>query len=157
MLPYSLWFRSGLPNFVAVVRTKKPAPSPGLPNEITTPEMINKIRDIVLNDLKVKVREKVEIVSISTERMGNILDTHLCIRKLYVRWVPRLLTIDQKRIRVNTLHQNLTYFNRNPKEFLRQFVTMDKTWIHHYTPESPEGSKQWVKLGESALKRPKIQ
>ena len=39
-------------------------PSPGRQNEITTPEMINKIHDIVLNDPKVKVREIAEIVSI---------------------------------------------------------------------------------------------
>ena len=31
-------------------------PSPGHPNEITIPEMINKIHDIVMNDPKVKVR-----------------------------------------------------------------------------------------------------
>ena len=66
-------------------------PSPGRPNEITTPEMINKIHDIVLNDPKVKVRE---IVSILTERVGNILQTHLCMRKLCTIWVPRFLTID---------------------------------------------------------------
>ena len=29
-------------------------PRPGCPNEITTPEMINQIHDIVLNDPKVK-------------------------------------------------------------------------------------------------------
>ena len=69
-------------------------PSPDRPNEITTPEMINKNHDIVLNDLKVKVREMAEIVSISTERVVNILHTHLCMRKLCGRWVPRLLTID---------------------------------------------------------------
>ena len=39
--------------------------------------------------------------------------------------------------------------------FLRRFVTMDETWIHHYTSESREGLKQWVKPGESAPKRPK--
>ena len=32
-------------------------PSLGRPNEITTPKMINKIHNIVLNDPKVKVRE----------------------------------------------------------------------------------------------------
>ena len=32
-------------------------PSPGRPNEITTPKKINEIHDIVLNDPKVKVRE----------------------------------------------------------------------------------------------------
>ena len=68
-------------------------PSPGRPNEITTTEMTNKIHDIVLNDLKMKVREVAEIVSISTERVVNILHTHLCMRKLCARWVPQLLTI----------------------------------------------------------------
>ena len=50
----------------------KTIPSPGRPNEITTPELISKIHDIVLNDPKEKVRE---IVSISTERVINILHT----------------------------------------------------------------------------------
>ena len=48
-------------------------PSPGSPNEITTPEMINKIHDIVLNDPKVKMREIAETVSILTNRVVNIL------------------------------------------------------------------------------------
>ena len=115
------------------------------------------VHDIVLNDPKVKVREIPEIVSISTERVINILHTTLCMRKLCARWMSRLLTIDQKRIRVTTLEQNLVYFNRNPKEFLRRFATMDETWIHHYTLESREGSKQWIKPSESAPKRPKTQ
>ena len=51
----------------------------------------------------------------------------------------------------------MVYLNGNPKEFLHQFVTMDETWIHYYTSESREGSKQWVKPGESAPKRPKMQ
>ena len=128
-------------------------PSPGRPDEIVTPEIINKIHDIVLDDPKVNVHEIVEIVTMATEPVVNILHTHLCMRKLFARWVPRLLTIDQKRIHVTTSERNSTYFNRNPKEFLRRFVTMDETWIHHYTPESREGSKQWVNPGESAPKR----
>ena len=35
------------------------------------------------------------------------------------RWVPQLLTIDQKCIRVTASEQNFAYFNRNLKEFLR--------------------------------------
>ena len=131
--------------------------SSGRSNEITTPEMINKIHDIVLNESKVKVRKIAEVVSISTGRVVNILHTYLCLRKLCARWIPRLLTIDQKRIRATTSEQNLAYFNRNPKEFMRLFVSMDETWIHHYTQESREGSKQWVKPRESAPKRPKTQ
>ena len=55
-------------------------PSPGRANEITSPEIINKIHDIVLNDPKVKVREIVKIVLISPEREVNILHKHLCMR-----------------------------------------------------------------------------
>ena len=132
-------------------------PNPDRPNEITKPEIINKIHVIILNDPKVKVREISEIVSISTERVVNILHTHLCIRKLSAKWVPQLLTIDQKHIRVTTSEQNLAYFNCNLKEFLHRFVTMDETWIHHYTPKSGEVLKQWVKPGESAPKRLKTQ
>ena len=51
----------------------------------------------------------------------------------------------------------LAYFNRNPKEFSRRFVTMDEIWIHQYTLESCEGSQQWVENGESAPKHPKTQ
>ena len=69
----------------------------------------------------------------------------------------QLLTIYQKRIRVTISERNLAYFNLNPKKFLRRFVTMDETWIYHYTPESREGSKQWIKSGESVPKRPKTQ
>lgn len=32
---------------------------------------------------------------------------------------------------------------------------MDETWIHHYTPESKEQSKQWVEPGGSAPKKAK--
>ena len=75
-------------------------PSPGRPNEITTPEIINKIHDVVLNDPKVRVRRIAEIVFISNERVVNILQTHLCMRKHCAGWVLRLLTINQNRIRV---------------------------------------------------------
>ena len=50
---------------------------------------------------------------------------------------------------MTTLEKNLAYFNHNPKKFLRRFVSMDETWIYHYTLKSRKGSKQWVKPGES--------
>ena len=115
-------------------------PSPDRPNKITTPEMINKTHGIILNDPKVKVCEIAEIVSISTERMVNILHTHLCMRKPCARRASRLFLNDC--ICLTTSVQISAYFNRNPKEFSRRFVTMDETWIHHYTLESREGSKQ---------------
>ena len=52
---------------------------------------------------------------------------------------------------MTTSEQKLDYFNRNQKVFLRRFVTMDKTWIHHYTSESREGSKQSATISGESL------
>ena len=35
-------------------------------------------------------------------------------------------------------------FQHNPDEFLRRFITVDETWIHYFTPETKEQSKQWT-------------
>lgn len=129
----------------------------GRPNEAVTPENIKKIHKIVLNDRKVKLRELADIVKISKERVGFILHEHLTMRKLCSKWVPRLLTVDQKQERVDDSEQCLAMFKRNKPEFLRRYVTMDETWIHHFTPESKRSSSEWTATGEPRPKRPKAQ
>ena len=91
-----------------------------------------KNHDLILADRRLNVREIAETVGISKHRMGHILDEILGIRKLSARWVPRLLTPDNKRIRETTSEQCLMLFMRNPKEFLRRFVTVDEIWIRLY-------------------------
>lgn len=131
------------------------AERPGRPVQVTTAETIEKIHDMVMEDRKLKVRDIAETLGISYDRVHNILHEYLHMRKLSARWVPRLLTIDHKRERVNLCKHGLGLFQRNPEEFLRRFITVDETWIHHYQPESKEQSKQWVSVGESATKKAK--
>jgi len=47
----------------------------------------------------------------------------------------------------------LERFNKNKTDFMRRFITMDETWIHHYTPESKQQSKHWTEAGCSAPKK----
>ena len=77
------------------------------------------------------------------------------MRKLSARWVPRLLTIDQKRVRMNISNALLAQFRRSKSEFWRRLITVDETWIHHYTPETKIQSKEWTAKGERAPKRAK--
>ncbi|KAM8701362.1 hypothetical protein ACLKA7_001834, partial [Drosophila subpalustris] len=76
--------------------------------------------------------------------------------KLSSRWVPRLLSAEHKRNRLVIAKESLALLNANKNEFLRRFVTVDETWIHHHTPESKEQSKQWISTGETAPKKAKI-
>lgn len=39
---------------------------------------------------------------------------------------------------------------------MRRFITTDETWVHYYTLESKEQSKQWIKKGEPAPKKAKV-
>jgi hypothetical protein len=75
--------------------------------------------------------------------------------KLSSRWVPRLLTVDNKRNRMTISKQCFDPFKRNPKMFLRRFVSVDETQIYDYTPEMKEQSKQWISPGEQAPKMAK--
>ncbi|XP_018314122.1 uncharacterized protein [Mycetomoellerius zeteki] len=72
------------------------APRSGRPIEAATPEIIDKIHDIVLTDRRVKVRGLVEATGISHGTVISILH-ELSMKKLSARWVPRLLTVDHKR------------------------------------------------------------
>ena len=107
----------------------------GRPNEIFTPETIEKVHQIVFENRKLKLREIADTLKISYGSVYAILHEHLSIRKLLWKWVPRLLTVDQKRQRVVDSERCLELFRRNKPNSLRRYVTMDETWIHHYTPE----------------------
>ena len=87
-----------------------------------------------------KLREIANTLKISEGSVHTILHEHLSMRKLFSKWVPRLLT-----------------FNQNKKEFLLWYVTMDETWIHHHSPESNRQSAEWTAAGEPRPKRPKSQ
>jgi len=130
------------------------APHLGRPIEAATPEIINKIHDIILTD-RVKMHELVEAIGISHGTVISILHEQLGTKKLSARWVPRLLIVDHKRDCVTITKQCLEMFQRNPDKFLRRFITVDETWIHYFTSEAKEQSKQWTSPDEPALKKAK--
>jgi len=107
---------------------------------------------MILDDWQMKVHETAETIGISKECVGYILHEELDMKKLCTRRVPRLLTADQKHTRMKISEQCLERFNKNKTDFVRRFITMDETWIHHYTPESKRQSKQWTEAGCSAPK-----
>lgn len=125
----------------------------GRPKSATTPEMVSKVHDMVLADRRLKLSEIADTTGISKERVHHILSEELNMKKLSARWVPRLLTHDQKRIRVQNSEECLDRFQKNKADFLRRFVTTDETWVHHYTPESKIQSKQWTESGCSGPKK----
>jgi histone-lysine N-methyltransferase SETMAR len=103
-----------------------------------------------------KVREIVETIGISKECVGYILHEELDMKKLCTRWVPRLLTADQKCTPMKISEQCFERINKNKTDFAHRFITMDETWIYHHTPESKQQSKQWTEAGCSAPNKTRL-
>lgn len=57
-----------------------------------TPEMIDKIHDIVLRDRRTKLREIVEATGIPKATVTSILQNKLGMKQISARWVPCLLS-----------------------------------------------------------------
>ena len=74
-------------------------PRPGRHKTVTTPESIDQLRELILEDRRISVKSVAEKLGISRERVGSIIHEDLDMRKLSAKWVPKYLNTDQKRQR----------------------------------------------------------
>ena len=129
----------------------------GRPKEDCADKNIKKVRKIILDGRKVKFIEIPETLKKSKERVRHILNGYLGMRKLCAWWVSRELTIVQTHERIDDSELFLKLFNRNRSEFLRRYVSIDETWLYHFTLESNRQSAEWSGHDESNQKRGKTQ
>ena len=111
----------------------------------------------VLADRKLKLFKIADVLKLSKGSVFTILHEHLSMRKLCSKWVLHLLTVDQKQQRVDDSEGCLQLFQRNKKELLHKYVTMDETCIHHVTPESNRQLSEWTAVVENGPKRLKTE
>ncbi|UYV75523.1 hypothetical protein LAZ67_13000475 [Cordylochernes scorpioides] len=128
---------------------------PGRPVESVTQENIDKIHDLVMLDRRMTIRQIEETLGIPKPTVDRIMREPLGLRELSARWVPKLLTPDQKAVRRKLSSDNLVLFEADSEEFVTRFVTMDETWAHHFTPESKQQSMQWRHSGSPPPKKAK--
>jgi len=71
------------------------APFPGRPKTVTTPEIIEKIQELILEDCWISAKSIAEKLGISREWVGSIIHEDLDMQKLSAKWVPKCLNVDQ--------------------------------------------------------------
>ena len=67
------------------------------PKTVTTPEIIDQIHELILEDRWVSAKSIAEQLGISRERVGSIILEDLDMRKPSAKWVPKCLNADQNR------------------------------------------------------------
>lgn len=118
-------------------------PRPGRPSDVTTGENIEAVLDTIMQDRRVTIRYIAATHHISKTSVERIIHEHLHMNKVSARWVPRMLSEDQKRKRVMVSQQLLGEYRADPESFLAHVVTQDETWVHHFDPETKSQSMQW--------------
>ena len=102
-------------------------PKCGRPLEARTEEIINKVEDLVLTDRRVKVSVISREIGISETSVFKILHEDLGMTKVSARWIPRLLSPEQKLCRRQISEENLNALSQD-EDFFYRIVTGDETW-----------------------------
>lgn len=125
----------------------------GRPSTSITEENIKKVEKLVLEDRRITIKHLAEVLKISFGSIQSILTDSLGFRKVSARWVPRMLTEENKKRRLEISKRNLEILQSDPDEFCRRVVTMDETWVHHFDPETKRQSMSWKRPSSPPMKK----
>jgi len=102
--------KPGWPSLNVVVFSTCDPPRPVGPKKVTTPEIIDQIHELILEDCRVSDKSISEQLGISRERIGSIIYANLDMRKLSEKCVPKCLNTDQKRQLCQSSEQFWNFF-----------------------------------------------
>jgi len=86
-------------------------PRPGRPKTVTTPEIIDQIHGLILEDRRISAKSTAEQLGMSREQVGSINHEDLDMRKLSVKWVLKCLNADKKRQPCQSSEKILEFFS----------------------------------------------
>ena len=128
----------------------------GRPNFVVAEDSVCQVKTLVLEDRRVTVKQLAVITKMSVGSIETILHDHLHMSKVSVRWVPRLLTPNQKEQRADSCKGIIELESKDTRFFYR-IVTMDETWVHHFDPEMKSSSRQWKTPSSPTPKKVRVE
>lgn len=119
-------------------------PRSGRPREAVTPDNVERARLLIKECRNVTYEQIEKALGIGSAAAQKILHDQLGVRRLVSRWIPHLLTDDQKAHRVEWCRFMLNKFDEGRSKRVAEIVTGDETWIYSYDPETKQQSTVWV-------------
>ena len=127
-------------------------PRPGRPVTASKVENVELIHETVNKDRRQRVSDIASAVGVSVGTCHQVLTQTLEMRKTTAKFVPRLLTDDQMKHRVD-ICKKLLKRSRCENAFKEKIITGDETWIYCYDPETKQQSAQWKSPGSPRPKK----
>ena len=101
-----------------------------------TEKNVATVKTLIEEDACHTMQEIEELSGIHLSSVLRILREPLGLRKICTRWVPCLLTDEQKQSRVRLASQVIEKYDKCDPRRLEEIVTGDETWIYHFQPDS---------------------
>ena len=114
----------------------------------TDADFIEAVRLDVESDRRVTIRTLAQRHDVAISTIYKVLTNDLGLSKKSARWVPRLLSEEQKSARVAASKAFLKRYHDEGERFLNRTVTMDESMVALHTPETKRQSKQWIERGK---------
>ncbi|KAJ4438306.1 hypothetical protein ANN_14245 [Periplaneta americana] len=140
------WFK----RFREGKETIEDEPRSGRPSTSRTPEMIEKVRQMLAQDRRLSLGLIAEELDISKD---TIVRDDLGKRKICSRLVPHKLTDEQKAKRMETSGDFISMCDQDPL-LLKTIVTGHETWYYQFDPESKRQSMSWCSPTSPRPKKP---
>jgi len=94
-----------------------------------------KFREDILADRRQTIHDVCEIEGLSYGTVQRILADNLNMRRISARFVPRLLSDDQKALHVSVCRE-LKQQARDDPNFICNITTGDEKWVYGFDPET---------------------
>ena len=114
----------------------------GKSTSCTTPETVARIQELIRQDRRRTIRDIAEEMEVGYGTCQRVLTEELGMRRVATKFVPRILTADQKQQRVNDCIE-LRQLASDDETFLSRVITGDESWVYGYDPETKRQSSQW--------------
>ena len=124
----------------------------GRPSISTDASHVSLVDELVHSNRRLTIREMSDDCDISFGSCQSILTENLGMRRVAAKFVPRLLTQEQKDNRVAICQELLDRAN-DDGNFMESIITGDETWVYGYDVETKSQSSQWKGKGSPRPKK----
>nr|CAI5864484.1 unnamed protein product [Callosobruchus analis] len=127
----------------------------GRPSTSRSDENVKKINALIREDRRRTIDQLCEMSGTSWSSVQRILSEDLHMRRVAAKFVPRLLTGEQRERRLRACLELQDQLKEDP-EFFSKVITGDESWCYGYNPETKQQSSQWMAPGSPRPKKARL-
>jgi len=117
-------------------------PHNGRPSTSRNDNVISQVQTLLMQDRRVTVRELADEAGVSIGSVHAILNADLGLRRVFTKFMLKLLTMEQKQLCLE-IAQDMLDCVEGDSNFLNTVITGDESWVYKYDPETEVQSSEW--------------